>query len=397
MKKYIFLMVVQLGLAPLVAGIANAVGVEDAVPVHIGALKVYPTLEVGEKHNDNIFAQEKGTKSSLITTVSPAIAVVLEKGVNRIDASYRLDNGSYLSSHNDDYTDHFVSLNEAYIPTRRLNISAWGTYSKAHDPRGSTFTGTTISFKTPDRYHESVVGAKVQYGVKAVIGLKAEYTSKRYENHLSITKTRELDTTGGIFSLATPIAPKTIAVFEARYKRFNYKELTTTQNLDSTEQTYLLGLDWQATAKTSGTVRVGYLRKRFTKAGMTNNSQPTWELTALWEPLSYSRWQLTSSFAPVETEGTGHYSKSARTNLVWTHEWSSRFSHHASIGYSQDTYEGLPIKRKDKLFTTVLGMDYQLLRWLSIGADYDFTNRNSNAVNSSYRQNTWLLRVHGTL
>lgn len=385
------------GAAPMRQGLVSALrSAGDAAPIKVGALKIYPVLEVGEKYNDNIFEQESVKTSSLITTVDPVVTVVAEKGANHVEVSYRLSNGTYQSSHNDDYIDHFAGIDIAFGLTRRLDIKAWADYSKTHDTRGTTFTGTPTG-PNQDKYHETEAGAKVSYGVRARIDVTSEYTSKRYENNRTRTQRRDLDTAEGRVALSFPFTTKSRGVLEVRYEYLDFKFFSATRNDDSNEQRYFAGLDWDATAKTSGAVRLGYLQKDFTNPLLSTYSQFSWELDIKWAPKSYSRWRLRSSSMPAIPDGSDSYTLDTGGELSWRHEWASRFRHIAYIGYEEKGYQGLIVPRTDKEITAGLGLEYQLFRWLALGAGYDFTDRDSNKQGASHRQNIWSLRMLGTL
>lgn len=392
MKKYVFTAALLLTVICSKTGLAV-----EAAGVQVGGVEVIPAVQVGVSHNDNIFAQETNKKSSLITTIDPALKLVAVNGSNQFEVDYHLSKGFYHSSSNDNYLDHFAGLNADLDLSSRLKSRLWANYDKTHDMRGSTFTGQALTFNTPDEYHQTIVGGQVSYGINARVDVKGEYTNKRYDNHRTITIARDLDTAGGSIALSYPIAPKTSAVVEARYKRFDYKLLTATTNLDSAEQRYYAGLDWEATAKTTGTVRVGYLNKNFSRAGVNDASQFSWELGVLWEPMSYSAWQLSTSGAPGETDGTGSYTESSNVDLTWNHAWNSSLSHTATLGYSQSKYQGTVTPRTDNLTTAGFSLNYDIQRWLTVEAGYNYANRNSNAVNSSYKQNIWSLNVIGSL
>jgi len=391
------------GVLALLAGLggiphtALAAGGADGASVRIGGVDITPAIQVNEAHDDNVFAQEKTRKSSWITTIEPGVLVSAESGTSTYELRYQLSKGLFHSSRNDDFLDHFVSAKADFDMSSRLKSGLWVNYSKTHDRRGTTFTGAPLTFNTPDRYHRSVAGGKVSYGKNARIDLNAEYTNKRYDNHHTLTQTRDLDTIGGSAAFSYPVGPKTSAVVEARYKHYNYKFFSATTNLDSNEQRYFAGLDWEATAKTTGHARVGYLKKNFSDARLIGTSQFAWELGVLWEPMSYSSWELATDYKPLETDGTGTFSKSIGGRLTWKHEWNSKLSHSAYGGYRQNRFQGLVVQRKDKVTTAGASVDYQLMRWLGIGGAYDYTNRSSNAVNSSFRDNVWSVNIITTL
>lgn len=381
------------------AGMAVPGMAAEGQGIRAGSATVYPSLKVEEKYNDNLFMQEKASSiaGSWITTIEPGLKLGAKRNTGGYEIDYHLTKGIYHGSRTDDFVDHFVGLNVFAAPTYRLDYKIGVSHNRAHDDRGSTFTGKGISFNTPDQYHETLANAEINYGVNAVIQLKGEYSNKRYDNHHTLTRSRDLNIEGGSIQFTYPIAPKTRVALEARLKHFDYKLFTATTNLDSNEQRYFAGLDWEATAKTTGKVRVGYLHKSFRNPKLSNASFLSWEVNVSWQPLSYSTWNLSTSSTPKETDGTGNYTKDTNVNLAWNHAWSSYVSHHASVGYSRDIFKGSKPERTDKTTSASFGMDYKFRRWLTLGAEYDYHKRSSNTANASYRQNIWLVRIQGAL
>lgn len=378
----------QLGL---ISALPNAAVAADQAGIRVGALDINPVLQIGEAYNDNIVLAETNTESSWVTTIKPAVRLQLEHGANTFGLNYQLSQGVFHSS-DDDYLDHTARANAHLDMTSRLQSDLWGGYRKAHDPRGSTFTGAPISFNTPDKYHQTDAGIKVGYGLRARVQVKGDYSNKRYDNHRSLTASRDLDRAGGGLLFTFPIMPKTRLALEARYKTFNYK----VANLDSNEQYYFTGLDWEATAKTSGSLRLGYSRKRFDDLLLKDASKFSGELGMNWAPLTYSTFDISALYAPTETDGTGSYTQTTMGSVSWNHGWSSYLHHTAMVSYTDNQFRGVVTPRTDKTTVVSISVDYQLMRWLNIGAGYKYNNKNSNAANTSYRQNIWSLNLTGT-
>ena len=375
--------------------VANSAAAEAGF-LPVGGMKLVPALGVEYQHDDNIFASDLNPTSSNVTLINPALSLQAETGTTAFDLSYALSKAVYHNSRADDYLDHAVNLDISKEFTARLSSSLAALYNKSHDARGATFTGLAVAVPTPDKYHETGVSGTISYGLGAHVDLTGAYTNKRYDNNFVRTVFRDLDTMGGGISFSLPIMPKTSAVLEARYNRFNYQFFSATTNLDSTEQHYFAGLDWEATAKTEGRVRVGYQRKSFSDAALAGTSGFSWELGVLWSPLTYSTVDITAQSTTGETDGLGSHTENTGGSVSWKHEWNEKFSHTASFSYNEITYVGATA-RKDKLTTAGIGLDYKLLRWLSLGGGYDYSTRSSNALNTNYNRNQFFVNILATL
>jgi len=370
----------------------------DAGFVPVGPMKLVPVVNISHEYDDNIFRSEKNTKSSQVTVINPIIAVQMGRANVKTELSYGLTKSIHYSSRQDDAIDHVVNLDVNADLSSRLQTSFGASYSKLHDARGSTFSGTAVAgVATPDKYHDSALHATLGYGLRGRIDLSGGYDRKRYDTNRFRTAGRDLDTMDGGVSFSFPIMSKTKAVVEARYSKINYKALAITGNLDSNEQRYFGGFDWDATAKTSGSLRVGYLRKHFKDAANAGTGNLSWELGMEWQPLSYSTVSLNTEATTNETDGLGTFIKTKSGSISWNHGWSSRLSHTLSGSYSQNRYIGAAVARKDNLVSLGASLDYQMWRWLNIGASYDYSNRNSNVANSSYKNNVVALNIQATM
>ena len=398
MKKRMMVTVMAQVMA-LVFGASLAAAEAGNIPV--GGMDLVPSIKVGESHNDNFLSQDGKTKktakkSSWITTIEPSFALKAASGANEYELDYKLTRGMYHSSHDDDYTNHAVNFNGNLGLSRRINVTVNAAYNKTADPRGSTFTGTTTSFRNPDLYHETIVGSSVDYGENVHVILSGEYANKRYENHATITKVRDLDTTKGKLEFKSPAYQDLSAVFEANYTVYNYRKIVV-DNLNSKEQRYLVGLDWDATAKTSGEARIGYLKKDFTQGSLNRPGFLSWSLNATWEPLTYSSFTVGTSKDTAETAGTANFMISTKYNSSWDYNWSDYLSHNVSWSYSNDAYDNKANPRLDKKTTVGVSVNYQIKRWLSIEPSYEYTNNKSDAAISSYKKNIWMINFIGTL
>jgi len=374
---------------------------------YAGPVDVTPAIGIGIHYDDNIFAGEQTRKKSLVTELSPELGLSIEKTAASYKLLYRATKGIVSSSRQDDYLDHAVLSSVHMLLSKKLDAGLQVNYHRAHDNRGSTFTGLGITGATPDKYREYDTNLTVGYGHRGRIETYGEYSNKRYYTNrykvitpthiVPLTATRDLDTIGTGVGLSWPVMPKTDAVIEARYRRFDYKLLTPAFNLDSFEQKYFVGANWAATGKTSGRFRVGYVLKRFKDKRNSDYSGVGVELGVTWRPRTYSLVDLSVTNAPVETDGTGSVIRRTSTGLGWSHKWSSKFSHQASLGYNRDKYIGLGTNRRDNVYSAGAGFTYQLFKWLQVGLTYRYDYRRSNAANASYRGNQFGFTFAGTL
>jgi len=377
--------------------VSNACAFGDGI--NIGGLQINPSVTVSGSYNDNVTRAETRRISSWETIVSPAVDITAGSDINQMNVHYDFERGDFFGSQSDSYSDHHVSGATHNELTSRFMVDATASYIKSHDGRGTTFSGITTGFNTPDRWHEAAATAQFSYGGKDATGrieLHGGFSAKRYDNHRSLTAARDLNTENGGATFYYRIASKTSALFEGDYDKFDYR--LANSPLDSHQLTFYTGLTWEATAKTSGTVKVGWQRKKFRRTTRTGGGFFSLDAQITWAPLTYSVWTLKAGRRATETDSNGISGSYIKTNdvlLGWTHKWNRRLSHSAEAGYVHGRYIGSA--RKDNTYTASFGLNYDLAPWLGVGVGYDYANRSSNAVNASYHESIYSINVTGTL
>ena len=154
-------------------------------------------------------------------------------------------------------------------------------------------------------------------------------------------------------------------------------------------------MTWEATAKTTGTVKIGAEKKRFDDSSIDDKSGSLWEVGASWSPRTYSTFNLNTRRALDEGDSGASSIQSQSTTLSWNHEWLDRLSSDVSYTYSDQEYQD--VKRDDKIKTLGLGLTYEMRRWLDIGVGYKYSENDSSAANESFERNIYSISFTASL
>jgi hypothetical protein len=352
-----------------------------------------PYLNISHGRDNNLFLTNTNRRASDITTYNPGFRLVAEGRASRFSLGHDIKRGLYESSKDDNYTDYSTNATAEFAFSSRIGLKLAGDYSRGHDPRGSTDRGISGA---PDEYRTAGPSALFAYGgndARGRVEVEGAMSDKRYINNRDSTVGSDRDTTNLAGRFFLKIGPKTSAVFEVRKDDFDYKLGTSTQ--DNKETRYFAGLTWEATAATSGTVKVGRLKKDFNLASRRDFSGSAWEAGVEWKPLTYSTVALNTSKSASESTGLGDFTLSKRYGAQWQHTWSSRLSSTVSFSRSDDTFSGNP--RADEVDSVGLRVNYKLFRWLTVGGEVNNTKRDSNNSAFNYKKNLYLLTIGATL
>ncbi len=383
------------------AGFAHA---QEGTGIQAGPFRVKPTLGLTLGHDSNVGQSNTAEVSSFFTLISPGIRMDAGNDARSFSLSYELDSARYQDSSIDNYTDHHLKAGVTLSPSVRTNIDLGATYERGHDRRGTnSLQGLQSNVSNDvDRFERKGLDLNFKYGApgaKGSLGLGAGVSNINYISNesYSFRSDRNLSYVDGRFGWR--IAPKTQVYLSANDSKISYdssrtRALLTNYFLDSSVRTYLLGLEFDATAKTSGHIGFGRTRRSFDDSRLQGYSGVAWDVGLQFKPRSYSVIDLSATRGTQESvdflggiAGTAagtDYLIARDITLSWTHGWSDRFHTGLDLGRSTLAYLADDrTLRDDNVNFWGLSADYKLREWLSLGAGYKSYRRNATVANTT--------------
>ncbi len=126
-----------------------------------------------------------------------------------------------------------------------------------------------------------------------------------------------------------------------------------------------------ATAKTSGTFKIGREKKDFKKSIYRDKTTGMWEAGITWAPLTYSTFTLNTRRGFDEGEDNASTIK-RKHPLGWKHNWMERLYSEASYARGDRKYQ--ESSGHDKRDDYGLSFTYQARRWLDVGVGYTYAD-----------------------
>jgi hypothetical protein len=292
--------------------------------------------------------------------------------------------GRYWSSHNDDYIDSSTHAVADMAFSQRAFGRAGIDYILGHDPRGSTDRAVS---PTPDQYKIIYPNATFAFGAPGAQGRFEAYyafAQRRYQNNRNTTQFSDRDTQEFGGALYVKVAPKTYVLGEVRRTDIDYK--ITSPN-SARETRYYGGVTWEATAATTGTLKYGRVKRDFTST-LPDETDSSWEGQVIWTPRTYSQFTFLTSRQTNESSGEGSFILTEAYQLGWSHNWSSYVTSGVTARWQRDDYQNF--SRTDDTRSLGLRVGYKFRPWLTLGAEYTRTNRDSTR-NNDYDKNLYLL------
>ena len=392
---------------------------QDGTGIQAGPFRVKPTVGLSFGHDSNVARTRTNEIDSFVTTISPGVRLESGDESRNFALSYELDAARYEDSDIDNYVDHRVSAIARFAPSARTALDVQGNYERGHDRRGeNSRQGNFANFGNlqPDEWNLGGVQGGVKYGVdgaRASVAVRAGTESLEYQNNRSYTRFADRDKTFAEGVLGFRIAPKTSAFLSVRGDTIEYDFRRSSPefasySLDSDERAYMLGLEFDATAKTAGRIAAGRIEKDFNDGRLEDYSGTGWQVGVQFRPRTYSIIDLSTSRRTDEAVnfnlGIGptsldtDYVIARDITLAWTHGWNDRIHTTLDLGTEQSDYIRRDRAiRDDKLSFFGVSADYKLRSWLSIGAGYKtYTNDSSQAV-FEYDRDEFVVSFEGSL
>lgn len=354
-------------------------------------------VETQLRYDDNVYrTHDKFKKSDEIGVIQPKLGWRMLYGKHRFDLGYAGDWGRYFDKTELDYTDHHLKAHALLDHSYRLTSEYTLGYRKDHDRPGGT---DAFSFpnRSPDKWWEGYGKGKVSYGRKKskgqIVG-ELQYHHRRYTNHDQ--DYRDYNMVRGTGTFYYRVAPKSRLLFEFSYADYDYQNKDAIGSDQSNQNyRYLTGVTWEATAKTTGILKVGYRETRYDNDRYGDQNGLFLFLDSIWKPNTYTRVTLGASVenqASARQGTNGYVTKAVKGGL--SHKITPRIRLIANGRYARDEYDDSFTKdRNDDRWDLRAGVEYSLLRWLDLGAEYRYEERDSNFDIYDYSANVFMIRA----
>ena len=381
-------------LISLLSGESNAQLKTEPGNIKLGPFYVSPSLLVKEIYTDNLFFEKSNTKDDYKTVFSPGLKILL-KPLNRHSILFAYEgiftrHAEYNSEDTDDHrADGLIELDFK----GGLNLKAWDTYTKAHEPRSYSPTGKIVKFET------NVAAASASYELSKRFKIKAEYSNSNinFSDAENNFRDRKEDFASGIVFYR--FLPKTSALIEYDFTRVKYDTNTA---YDSDVNSVLAGVTWEVTDKITSTVKAGYLKKDFDSPSRNDFKGGIFAVDIDHQFTEFTSVKLVAQKKINETNILGtdtDYFTTTGTFGEFKHRFTGKISGLVNGSYGVDKYNkaitiGTKTEiREDKTWNAGAGLRYLIQKWWEIGLNYLHCDRNSNFDDFDYKENTYSLFV----
>ncbi len=359
-------------------------------PIEIGALNLFPTVDAEWTHSDNMYLRNTGAASSNLFEITPRLAAVAQsEGGSNLALEAQVMDGNYSISSVDDYTD-WRAAGDLNLVINTRNLLSFNAYMlSSHEKRGTGYSQGLLDLGIATEYEDTYFGGNYVFGsedsARLVLGLNT--LEKSYTNLRAITRFRDTDRVNWNAAFYWSLSPRTDILVEYQATDVDYVTdpvavVGAGDTLDSDESYFYVGVAWEATALTSGSIKIGQGEKEYTDADRVDVDGFSYELNIDWNPLTYSNVNFNATQGFGESYGIGNALDNSTLGITWVHEWSDRISSLASYSTVSEHYEG--VNRSDDTDSISLGLVYNVQRWMDLNFSVSDTSKDSTFSGFSY-------------
>ena len=375
-------------------------------PENVEHSALEPSIAAELRYEDNIFRSATDELSSLVTIVAPGLQASIMPGRHRIQLGYNGEFGSYANSSTDNYDDHEFQAAASMELGRRSLLDLRASYKDGHEPRGTGLSeglepDSSPLLSEPDEFNLTQLGGRYTFGATGTRGRLVFDAGRRdleYSNNRERTRFFDYDQIYGGATFYVRVMPSTSLLLGARADDFDYQfDRSMEPSLDSREHSVVFGATWDITGKSTGTVRSGYVEKKYDDRARPRFSGTNWSADVRWSLSSYSHLDLATSRYPSEvTSLTGDVIENTDYSVAWSHHWTPRAMTRLSALQSRQDFRGSVGGREDTLDQYGLALVYDMRRWLKWELGLNTSSQDSNVDRFDFDLNVVSLRANMT-
>ena len=374
--------------------------------VKVGPVRLNPHMGVAQMYTDNVFRTTNNKISDFATTLAPGIQAELPfAGFHSFLIDYRTNIQFYSRSPSNNVQDQTATGGFKFNFPGGLNLDLQGSHKLGHDPRGSAVDNVVVQGLDVNKWTANGFTGQAEYlGAQSSIGLNVQTIRWDYLNNNQGPSRDRLTNNAGL-TFTRNVTGKTSLLAYAGALQTIYDQ---NKNLDNVIYTISGGGTWNATEMTSGEIRAGYQIVQFSRAQVNqppplnsfsrdkDNYSNFYFMGRLnWQASPLSRISL-QTYRTVQQIGTANslFITVTGVNLTGRHDLTDNTTLNLNLGFEEDDFQSPSSggsNRIDKLMNVAVGMNYQAVKWVGLGVQYIYEDRNSNQNPFTYQANTVML------
>jgi hypothetical protein len=369
------------------AGPARAINMNAVWPeLNLPGFRITPFITERAEYQANVLLQPSNELDDFISRTIAGVVVELPFGRHRLDLSARAEWLRFLNNNQFDSEHYFVLGNLALDFPGGLRARLREEFAKTSDPPGTELTGR-IDNTT------NTVAPEVEYAIAGRFSLGTNYAYSHVRFDSSVAQLDRDEHTAGLTGF-WKMTPRSEVLANVSY---GVKTFDSATSRDADRYFAMVGLRGELTSRLSSTFRIGYeLRDDSEGKSGTVVTSGDW----VFVPTERTRFTLLTQRSFEESVfGTNTTFTATVVTLLVQQRFGPKltFNGRLFVGLNEYPNKDLDVdrfrRRTDWLYGGGVGVDYQIQRWLGVGADYSFAERVSNFRGFDYTDHVLGVKV----
>ena len=384
--------------------------------ISFGNLAVIPGIEVQGVYDDNIYkgngkeyagdaakTRQERKESDWITHVKPSLFLnygMQERGY--IKAGYQGDFAFYNKTNENNWKNQQGIFDALYTAPGGLIVGVANTFTNAEDPYGNA---DQVGVGRVTKRWTNTLATKLGYNIMSNFRALVYYNNNKQQYKDIADFSQDYTENEYGVGVESRFMPKTWGFLRYHHGNREYTSLfnglTRERAADFKTHRVSTGLTWDADAKLSGELSVGYqwlkYDNRLDKNGAQREDKNTWVAAT------------TINYMATATTTLGlNISRAVRSTAADTNEQFTdtgigvsvqqqllnKLTLTAGLNYSRNEYN-LPVgnPRSDDNYIGNVGLNYAIQDWIGVGAGYTYNRKNSNVEDQEFVDNQFMVSL----
>ena len=361
----------------------------DATGFRAGAFLLFPTIDLGVRHEDNVYRVEDGEVDDFVTFVHPRIRAVSSWANHEIALDAGVEADFFDSNGDEDSTDWFVTTAGRLDVLRHTNVSADLDLRRRHEDRGDP-NATQVG--EPVVYDSQGVGVGGFHRFNR-LALRVEGRSTELSYDQASQGDRDRRRSELMLRAGYEIVPEYEAFVRVHWNRRDYERRQGRFDRDSRGWKLVVGTARDLGGLVFGEVSAGYRKQDYDDPrlpavdGLAIDGSLTWNVT----PLTTVNAFVERSVEESVLDASAFLATSSGVGV--DHELLRNLILGADLGMIRNRYEpvaGAPRREDERIGVGIEGT-WLVNRHLHAALGYRFEKRRSTAAGADYDNNVLTL------
>lgn len=364
----------------------------DPLGLRMGSFLLFPSADLTEEFNSNVFVTQTGAQSDFFTSLRPAMTLASDWNNNALNFHTDGEIRRYAKTVSENESNFNASTNGRLDIQRDVYLTGGLGYQLGHEDR--TSPNTVTNEKSPTLYQlGSATAAFVHESGKLGARLTGEINDYTFNNNVTSTGTPIPESYRDRVEYdATPqVSYEYIPGYHAFVRTpLNWREYNTEVDPLGFKQSshgyeVLAGTTVGLGQIINGEVYIGYFQQNYDDARLTSPAGLDFGGNLLWNvtPIDSIRAGLARTVQETTLQPASSYLETD-ASVIGEHELLRNVLLSANATYSNQAYQG--VSRTDNIYAGGIGGRYLITRNLSAGLSGTYSDRTSNTPGNSYKQ-----------